>query len=201
MLKIPTKEYDRVDTVLSLFHKLERLSLNIVCVNRESFIDGYWLDHNRSFLSKLENLIDFRFDILSITSPNFMIKTSDDVLLTFQSDYWLKKGWSIGCFVNRIVIDTIENIAYYYCYVFTLPYQYKRFECVPQAFLNYKENSFARQMVLDKWSNVRYLILDDRNYVAYSIEFFQFIKEKFIHLKILSIDDSSTFEQQVISDR
>ncbi|CAF1163531.1 unnamed protein product [Didymodactylos carnosus] len=37
------KSYNRINSLLSLFRKLERLSVNMMCFDRQQFIDGYYL--------------------------------------------------------------------------------------------------------------------------------------------------------------
>ncbi|CAF1002816.1 unnamed protein product [Didymodactylos carnosus] len=192
-----TMYFNRINSLLSLFYKLERLSLNIMCFECQQYIDGYYLIESHNFLPKLKNLIDFEFYLLSITSSDIIIMnpTTAYVIQTFQSEYWLKTGWKIGCFVNPV-----RDGLRFECHVFSLPFKYERFSFMPDTFLNYKKN-YLTVMACCNWINVRFLFLHDVNHRQYSVEFFKLIEKDFRNLKTLCMNKGCSLNDQLIHDR
>ncbi|CAF1426917.1 unnamed protein product [Didymodactylos carnosus] len=202
-----TMYFNRINSLLSLFYKLERLSLNIMCFECQQYIDGYYLivcsltrkllGRKSRFFPKLKNLIDFEFYLLSITSSDIIIMnpTTAYVIETFQSEYWLKTGWKIGCFVNPV-----RDGLRFECHVFSLPFKYERFSFMPDTFLNYKKN-YLTVMACCNWINVRFLFLHDVNHRQYSVEFFKLIEKEFINLKTLFMNKDCSLNDQLIHDR
>ncbi|CAF0849531.1 unnamed protein product [Didymodactylos carnosus] len=75
---------------------LKRLSLEISFRQRTNFIDGNYV--KREFLSKFLQLNTLYYSVFVELDNHILV---DEIVVSFSSDYWLKRNWLIECHYNE----------------------------------------------------------------------------------------------------